>query len=62
MFYPQANRSDKLDKESKILLYLFGIILIISADWSGFIHGSVTKSTFIYTDEKSSRMENETIS
>jgi len=27
MFYPQANRSDKLDKESKILLYLFGIIL-----------------------------------
>ena len=27
VFYPKANRSDKLDKESKILLYLFYFLL-----------------------------------
>ena len=41
IFYPKVKRSDNLDKESKILLYLFGIILIISADWNGFIRYSV---------------------
>jgi hypothetical protein len=41
VFYPKVKRSDNLDKESKILLYLFGIILIISADWNGFIRDSV---------------------
>lgn len=41
VFYPKVKRSDNLDKESKILLYLFGIILIISADWNEFIRDSV---------------------
>lgn len=38
VFYPYSDRSNKLTKETKILLYLFGFILIITADWNNFIH------------------------
>ena len=37
LFYPRANRSAHLDYETKILLYLFGFILLITADWGVFI-------------------------
>lgn len=37
LFNPRANRSANLDYETKILLYLFGFILLITADWSVFI-------------------------
>jgi len=39
LFYPK--RTDvTLDSETKLLLYLFGFVLIFTADWSVFIHES----------------------
>ena len=37
IFNPRYNNERFLTKETKILLFIFGIILIISADWSIFI-------------------------
>jgi hypothetical protein len=36
LFSPTANRNMMLDRETKFLLYLFGIILIITAKWEKF--------------------------
>jgi len=36
IFNPRYNKPLLIDYESKILLYLFGIILLISADWTIF--------------------------
>jgi hypothetical protein len=38
LFNPRANRNGNLDYETKILLYLFGFILLITAKWGTFIH------------------------
>jgi Ca2+/Na+ antiporter len=35
LFYPNTNRV--INKETKFILYLFGIILLITAKWSDFI-------------------------
>ena len=40
LFTPRTNRSEKIDKETKILLYLFGILLFITAKWEVFVHES----------------------
>jgi len=40
LFNPRKNRLFMIDRETKLLLYLFGIVLIITADWSNFIHES----------------------
>jgi len=40
LFNPKKNRLFMIDGETKLLLYLFGIVLIITADWSYFIHES----------------------
>ena len=40
LFNPISNKTNLIDKESKILLYLFGIILLITSKWSEFIHES----------------------
>lgn len=37
IFNPRYNNERFLTKETKILFFIFGIILIISADWSVFI-------------------------
>ena len=37
LFNPRINRLNKIDNETKLLLYLFGFVLIITADWSVFI-------------------------
>jgi hypothetical protein len=37
LFNPRASRDAKLDYETKILLYLFGFILLITANWDVFI-------------------------
>ena len=42
LFNPRSNRDAKLDFETKILLYLFGFILLITAKWGVFIEESST--------------------
>jgi len=39
-FNPRSNRELKLDYETKLLMYLFGFILIVTAKWDIFIHES----------------------
>ena len=40
LFNPRKNRLFMIDGETKLLLYLFGFVLLITADWSNFIHES----------------------
>lgn len=40
IFNPFYDNTDKIDHETKLFFYLFGIILIITADWSTFIKES----------------------
>ena len=40
LFKPDSNREMLITHETKILLYLFGFILLITADWKVFIHES----------------------
>jgi len=40
LFNPRQNRLFMINRETKMLLYLFGVVLIITADWSYFIHES----------------------
>lgn len=40
IFNPRIDRSVLVDKETKILLYLFGFILLITAKWDLFIKES----------------------
>ena len=42
LFNPRNDRSILIDYETKILLYLFGFILLITADWKVFFHESPT--------------------
>ena len=42
LFNPRNDRSISIDYETKILLYLFGFILLITADWKDFFHESPT--------------------
>ena len=38
IFYPRANRLNMIDKETKLLLYLFGFVLLLTENWSKFFH------------------------
>ena len=38
LFNPRTDRSVMIDYETKLLLYLFGFILLITAKWGDFIH------------------------
>ena len=40
LFNPRVNRLYMIDSETKILLYLFGFILLLTSDWSQFFQGS----------------------
>ena len=42
LFNPRHNRSILITHETKLLLYLFGFILLITADWKVFFHESPT--------------------
>jgi len=42
LFNPRNDRSILITHETKILLYLFGFILLITADWKVFFHESPT--------------------
>lgn len=41
VFNPYYDNTYLINGETKILFYLFGIILIITADWSAFVKNSV---------------------
>ena len=44
LFNPRVNRLNMIDNETKILLYLFGFILLLTSDWEQFFQDS--KITF----------------
>jgi Ca2+/H+ antiporter len=37
LFNPRKNKTTMINGETKLLLYLFGFVLLITADWSNFI-------------------------
>ena len=41
VFYPKANRSETLSKETTLLLFLFGFVLLLTANWREFIENSI---------------------
>ena len=41
LFNPRANRINIIDSETKLLLYLFGFVLLLTESWSDFIHESL---------------------
>lgn len=45
LFNPRHDRSILIDHETKILLYLFGFVLLITADWDVFIREAPWFST-----------------
>jgi hypothetical protein len=45
LFSPRANRTTMIDRETKILFYLFGFVLLITAKWEDFFKES---KDFIY--------------
>jgi hypothetical protein len=38
LFNPNIKQDPLIDHETRLLLYLFGFLLIITSDWSNFIH------------------------
>ena len=41
LFNPRQNRNNMINDETKILLYLFGFVLLITANWKTFIGESI---------------------
>ena len=48
LFNPRNDRTQVIDKETKLLLYLFGFVLLITAKWNVFFHE--TKWLKIFTN------------
>ena len=46
LFYPKLNNVVLIDSETKLLLFLFGLILIITADWGVFVTQSLLFTEF----------------
>lgn len=46
LFNPRTDKSILIDKETKILLYLFGFVLLITAKWDIFIKESPLMKRF----------------
>jgi len=40
LFYPRANRIGMIDGEAKLLLYLFGFVLLLTENWNSFLKES----------------------
>ena len=40
LFNPYKNKMYMINNETKVLLYLFGIVLIVTADWKAFLKES----------------------
>lgn len=43
LFSPRANRINMIDNETKLLLYLFGFVLLLTANWEQFFQKSKLK-------------------
>lgn len=43
LFNPRVNRINMIDNETKLLLYLFGFVLLLTADWEQFFQQSKIK-------------------
>lgn len=41
LFNPRIDRSDLINRETKIVLYLFGFILLITAKWDSFFKETI---------------------
>jgi len=41
IFNPRQNRNNMINSETKLLLYLFGFVLLVTANWSTFIGESI---------------------
>ena len=41
LFNPRQNRNNMINGETKLLLYLFGFVLLITANWKTFIGESI---------------------
>lgn len=41
IFNPRSNNVYLIDGETKLLLYLFGFVLLLTENWSSFIHESI---------------------
>ena len=41
LFSPRIDRSDLINRETKFVLYLFGIILLITAKWDSFFKETI---------------------
>lgn len=41
IFYPKTYRSESITNETKILLFMFGIVLLLTANWKAFIENSI---------------------
>jgi uncharacterized membrane protein len=48
IFNPRYQNEKYVDKETKILMYIFGFVIIITSDWNQFI----SESTIIYVLKK----------
>jgi len=46
MFFPWRDNTVFMSREARLLFYLFGFILLITADWSTFLHESPWWVTF----------------
>lgn len=46
LFYPRANNINMITNESKILLFMFGFVLLLTERWSDFIHESIWFKNF----------------
>lgn len=41
LFNPRANNINMISSETKLLLFLFGFVLLLTENWSSFIHESI---------------------
>lgn len=46
LFNPRNDKTIIINNEAKLLLYLFGFVLIITANWNDFIHKSLWFTKF----------------
>lgn len=49
LFNPRSDKINLIDKESKLLLYLFGILLLVTSKWDDFITVSPLIKTLKHT-------------
>lgn len=41
LFYPRSNNIGMIDGETKLLLYLFGFVLLLTENWTNFVNESI---------------------